>query len=155
MTGIGKRIEQLLSNKNLKRVEFADILNINQAYVTKLIKGERNPSERLIEDICEKFSIRREWLVDGDLPMEANTVSQTLDKITKRYYNDGNETFRAILDVYANLDEKDQESIEKYINLLSQRIAAGISPVNSDMNVTTFMAGEKEEESPAQDAQGE
>lgn len=122
MTGIGKRIEQLLSNKNLKKVEFADILNINQSYVTQLIKEKRNPSERLIEDICEKFSIRREWLVDGNLPMEVETTSQTLDNIAKRYH--GSKTFRVMLDVYARLEPDQQDMVERFVEMLADEFAA-------------------------------
>ena len=122
MTGIGKRIEQLLSNKNLKKVEFADILNINQSYVTQLIKEKRNPSERLIEDICEKFSIRREWLVDGNLPMEVETTSQTLDKIAMRYH--GSKTFRVMQDVYARLEPDQQDMVERFIEMLADEFAA-------------------------------
>lgn len=149
------RIKRIRKQHHLTQTQFGDKIGVKQNTVTAYETGIRTPTDAVILSICREFSVNEKWLREGEGEPFVETTSQTLDKITKRYYKDGNETFRAILDVYANLDEQDQESIEKYIILLSQRIAAGISPVNFDMNVTAFMAGEKGDESPAQDAQGE
>lgn len=62
---VGRRISEIIANLNIKKVEFASRLNIHQSYVTKLESGRSIPSDRLIEDICQKFSINEEWLRYG------------------------------------------------------------------------------------------
>ncbi len=62
---IGTRIAKIIESRNIKKIDFAAELNIAPSYVTKLIKNEGQPSERLIEDICEKMGINRNWLLYG------------------------------------------------------------------------------------------
>lgn len=97
MEPIGDRISKIISNAGIKKVEFARVLNIDQSYVTQLIKGRNNPSERLVEDICQKFSIRKEWLQIG-------TGDMHLQK----------------LDVFLNdpsLDAVDREILQSYVRM--------------------------------------
>lgn len=65
MENIGSRIGLFLSMNHMTKVSFAAKLNINQSYVTKIVNGKQCPSDRLIEDICEKFRLNREWLTTG------------------------------------------------------------------------------------------
>lgn len=62
---ISERILEIINKKKITRTDFANTLNITQAYVSKIINKGAIPSERLIEDICEKFGINKEWLRTG------------------------------------------------------------------------------------------
>lgn len=63
---IGERIAQIIEAKKLKRVQFADELCIDQSYVTQLTTGRRNPSNRLLMSICEKYNVNETWLRTGE-----------------------------------------------------------------------------------------
>ena len=63
---IGERIAQIIETKKLKRVQFADELCIDQSYVTQLTTGRRNPSNRLLMSICEKYNVNETWLRTGE-----------------------------------------------------------------------------------------
>lgn len=65
MNTIGDRLNIILKETNCKKVEFASRLQIDQSYVTQLVKGRRNPSNRLISDICREFHVNGEWLRNG------------------------------------------------------------------------------------------
>ena len=56
-----ERIALLIEESGMTKTAFAQKLNITQPYVSKLLKTG-SPSDRLIEDICEKFEISEEWL---------------------------------------------------------------------------------------------
>ena len=58
MNDLSDRILILLNVEQISRTEFAKMLNVTQAYVSKMINKGAIPSDRLIEDICEKFNVR-------------------------------------------------------------------------------------------------
>ena len=76
---VGERILKFIESRGMKKVEFAKEVGIDQSYITKIASGDRQPSERLIEDICRKFRIRKEWLLDGEEPIYKETVKDVLD----------------------------------------------------------------------------
>nr|DAV53617.1 MAG TPA: helix-turn-helix domain protein [Caudoviricetes sp.] len=71
-----ERILEIISAKKLTKTEFAKRLNVSQAFVSQLCAGAREPSDRTISDICEKFGINEIWLRTGvgemKLPLSQN-----------------------------------------------------------------------------------
>lgn len=65
MECMGERISLLIEKLGITKTAFADKLNITQPYVSKLLKTGK-PSDRLIEDICEKFNVNEDWLRTGE-----------------------------------------------------------------------------------------
>lgn len=50
----------------MKKTEFAQKLNISQAYVSQLCSGIKMPSDRTISDICREFDVNEHWLRTGE-----------------------------------------------------------------------------------------
>lgn len=110
---MGERIELIITDRQIKKVEFAAALDINQSYVTKLIKNEREPSTRLIDAICREFGVRREWLETGLGEM----YTQRNSGIVKQ------------LSAELNLDAKSVEFLENFLQLTAanrQLVIAGL-----------------------------
>ncbi|MTK05666.1 MAG: helix-turn-helix transcriptional regulator [Hungatella sp.] len=63
---INTQIDLLIKKLDIKKVDFAKKLKIDQSYVTRLIKGDNLPSERLIDDICREFNVNKTWLLTGE-----------------------------------------------------------------------------------------
>ena len=120
---VGERINEVIKQKRIRKYKFAEMLKVDDSYVSRIISGKRSPSTRLMDDICEKFGVSRHWLETGEGNMYVESASQTLDAITARYH--GSPTFRAILDVYATLTPQDQDAVERYIRLLAQALEKG------------------------------
>ena len=66
MTTLGERIRMLRGESSQQ--EFADKLSISRQYVALLESGRREPSPVLMDSLCQKFQVRREWLETGKLP---------------------------------------------------------------------------------------
>lgn len=98
---IGERIEQLIDAQGIKKVAFAAALKIDQSYVTKLIKGTNVPSPRLIESICQKFNVRREWLETGEGEMYTHLKNEIIQQLLTEL----------------KLDEKSMEFLENFLRL--------------------------------------
>lgn len=69
MNSINERIAKLIEELQIKKGEFAEKLQISQAFVSQICSGVRQPSDRTISDICREFGIRRQRLEEGIGPM--------------------------------------------------------------------------------------
>ena len=107
MNDLSDRILILLNVEQISRTEFAKMLNVTQAYVSKMINKGAIPSDRLIEDICEKFNVREEWLRYGTGAMHVRlTKDQELAEFTARLYKEEESSFkRRLISVLSNLSE--------------------------------------------------
>lgn len=59
----------------MTKTAFGHVLRVSQQYISKLVK-EGTPSDRLIEDICEKFDINEEWLRTGIGDMKSTSLME-------------------------------------------------------------------------------
>lgn len=58
MQTINDRIGIVLEHSGKSKTAFGESLNVSQQYISKLVRTG-NPSELLIDDICEKYHIRK------------------------------------------------------------------------------------------------
>lgn len=108
---IGERIAMIIENKGAKKIEFAAALNIHQSYVSKLVKGESLPSERLIEDICRKFGVNRYWLEHGEGEMLVRQSSAIIEQLAAEYRLDGKA--RRLVENFLSLSPENREMVIK------------------------------------------
>lgn len=73
MTTLGERIKMLRGESSQQ--DFADKLSITRQYVALLESDKRDPSPLLMDSLCQKFQVRREWLEFGDEPMELKDMA--------------------------------------------------------------------------------
>lgn len=66
MSDFASRVSALLSAKSMKQTDFAEQLKLSQSYVSSMISGRKYPSDRTIQDICDKFNVNEEWLRTGN-----------------------------------------------------------------------------------------
>nr|DAF02366.1 MAG TPA: helix-turn-helix domain protein [Caudoviricetes sp.] len=66
------RILAIINSLDISKSEFANALKVTPAYISKLINKGTIPSDRLIDDICEKYKVNEEWLRTGKGEMFKN-----------------------------------------------------------------------------------
>ncbi len=115
MTQIGERIGKIIEERGISNADFARVLNISPAYVSKLIHRRGIPSERLIEDICEKFDINEEWLNSGRGQMQTErTGEEIIAGFVGRVLRERTDTFqKRFLYRLACMDEEGWENLEE------------------------------------------
>lgn len=69
---LNERISQVIKESGLNKTAFAKRINVTPAAVSQLCSGVNNPSAQTVADICEKFGISKEWLLNGTLPMKTS-----------------------------------------------------------------------------------
>lgn len=123
MNGFGDRIEEIIRKSGEKQASFARRVKIDPSYVTQLIKERRMPSKLLIKAICDEYNVNEEWLVYGRGDMYTETTSKTLDRVARQYSE--SKTFRAILDVYAAMDDESRAALECFIERVADALEMG------------------------------
>lgn len=110
---INAQIDMLIKRLNIKKVEFAKRLKIDQSYVTRLIRGDNEPSERLIDDICREFNVNLLWLKEGKGDMFTVTPQSVVDEIAEDFKLD--DIDKKIIEKYLELSDDQRRVIKEYI----------------------------------------
>ena len=63
---IGKRIGTVIEVLGIKKVQFAERIKVDQSFISQLVSGKRNPSDRTVADICREFNVDENWLRTGE-----------------------------------------------------------------------------------------
>ena len=112
---IGLRISQLIEKLDLKKVEFAEIIKIDQSLISKIISGKRMPSNRTISDICREFDVNEEWLRTGEGSMFIErTKDEELSYLIGKLLSDEEDSFKKrLIAALLKLDESEWATVEK------------------------------------------
>lgn len=103
------RIKQIRNELALSQEDFAKQLNISRNFIWMIEKGEREPSDRTILDICRIFHINEDWLRTGVGDMfSAPTRETEIAEITARLFRAEDVDLRYNLIRLVNLVDDDE-----------------------------------------------
>lgn len=108
METINDRIGIILEESQKTKTAFAESLKVSQQYISKLTKTG-NPSDILIEDICQKYGYSEDWLRNGTPPKKPlDKLSTYLGQIDK-----GNDEFiKDLIVAYMELDPESKKALQ-------------------------------------------
>lgn len=118
MDTFGARLQLVIEQSGLKKIQFADKMGISSAYVSQLCSDIRTPSDRLVADMCREFHIRREWLENGEGPMRLPQPEQDMsyiDILMQDCRSPFPDLVRAILIAYDRASPAGKQAINDYI----------------------------------------
>lgn len=123
MCQIGTRVQQIIEAKSISKTDFANTLNISQAYVSKIINKGGMPSDRLIEDICEKFRIREEWLRTGhgEMFLDLDKKDELVLWASTALRGESEEFRNRFVELLSKLDENDWELLANMAETLAKQ----------------------------------
>lgn len=125
---MNERIKELRSSLKLSQEIFASRIKITRSSVSKLEKGENNPSEQTIALICKQFNVNEEWLKNGtgdmfkEIPEEDETAILLSDLLEDNGETPLYETIKGIIRTYQQLDPKSQSILNEIINKCHENI---------------------------------
>lgn len=118
---IRKRIKELRKTTlSLTQGEFSKEINISRSNLANIESGLINVTDRVINDICSKFSVSENWLRTGEGEMfEAKTRSEEIviwaAKLAQKENSDFPKRFAAML---TNLNDEEWRTLEKMALML-------------------------------------
>lgn len=112
---INDRIKLLRKKKDMNQGEFGKAIGLKQGAISKLEKPGNAVVDQNIQLICEKFQVRREWLVDGIGEMFAErTKKDELMEWAERVSQSPHDSFPyRLADALARLDEPQWKMLEQ------------------------------------------
>lgn len=112
---INDRIKLLRKKKDMNQGEFGKAIGLKQGAISKLEKPGNAVVDQNIQLICEKFQVRREWLVDGIGEMFAErTKKDELMEWAERVSQSPHDSFPyRLAEVLAKLDEPQWKMLEQ------------------------------------------
>ena len=118
---MNERIKELRTFLKLSQEVFASRIKITRSSVSKLEKGENNPSEQTITLICKQFNVSEEWLKNGigemfkGIPEEDETAALLSDLLEDNGETPLYETIKGIIRTYQQIDPKSQSILNDII----------------------------------------
>ena len=116
------RIEFIIKKANIKKVDFANRLNVSQAFVSQMCSGVAKPSDRTIADICREFGCDEVWLRTGEgEPFRQETRQEQIMRFAVQTIKGSDEFRKSFVSMLAKLDPEDWENLSKiYRKLLEE-----------------------------------
>ena len=112
---INARIKQLRKKKKLNQTEFGSVIGLKNSAISKMEQEGSVVVDQNIQLICEKFQVRRDWLVDGTGEMFAErTKKDELMEWAERVSQSPHDSFPyRLAEVLAKLDEPQWQMLEQ------------------------------------------
>ena len=123
MDAFGERIENLIKQLGITKTKFAEKLSVSQPYISKIIISGYVPSDRLIEDICEKFNANEKWLRSGEGEMFIRkTRSETIADFMVDMLNEEEPSYkRRLIEALAELSTDEWKLLENITLKLAEK----------------------------------
>lgn len=127
---IGERIKAIRKEKNLTQTAFAERVKVSFGSISKLERGETNPSAQTIDLICREFNVSEAWLRDGIGDMNesepANEDEDLIERTAGKYGLTAEET--EILRIYLEIGSNGRTLIKKHVLRLLREALENESP---------------------------
>ena len=109
---MNERIRELRKMLGINQSEFADTLNLKQNSISLIEVGKRNPSDRTISDICQKFNVSESWIRNGTGDVFIKTPSSTIEKLKEEFHLD--DFTCSFVYEYLKLGEEKRNAVQEF-----------------------------------------
>ena len=114
---IGKRIGTVIEVLGIKKVQFAERIKVDQSFISQLVSGKRNPSDRTVADICREFNVDENWLRtgEGEMFVQLSEDAEFIQILSEIEVSD-DDFIKALLRSYWRLSDNEKAAIHKLVN---------------------------------------
>ena len=121
MQSVSDRLRVAIESRKVQQKDLAEKTNIAPQYLSAILGGKRNASERLIKDICTELHISPEWVKNGTGNMEPDpSREQLIAETVANVLNDKPGSFQErVIKLLASLTYEEKVLLENIINTLS------------------------------------
>lgn len=133
MNKIGERLKQLRDERGYSQREWANIMQVTQAFVSKVESGESNPNYDMISLLKTRYpEVNLEWLFTGTAsPQAAVIIKHELERLSvmEQMLADKERIIKTKDDVIQLKDDMIQYLKSKFYQMTGVEFGALIEPV--------------------------
>lgn len=120
---IEDRVLIIREKKELSQEEFGERIGVTKSTISLIERKLRNPSERVIRDICREFNVNEDWLRNGTGEMFIEVPEEAEFEAAAAELSKNNDVLamQAVIQ-YWKLDEASREAVRKYVKNLCDNI---------------------------------
>ena len=113
---IGQRIREIRKHYGLNQTDFGERIGLKQTAIGLYENDQRGVADRTILIICEKYSVREEWLRDGIEPMFVESDSTIVSQLSSEYGLDAFE--KVLIEGFLKMKPEERAVIKTYVRNL-------------------------------------
>lgn len=118
---MNERLKKIRLMNTMSQEEFGKKIGIeSRAHISALENGNRNITDRIINDVCREFYINPEWLRygTGDMNIKPNDkLSMYVSEIT-----DSDDDFiKDLIEVYMELDQTSKDALKEIARKMAEK----------------------------------
>lgn len=119
----GERVKEIRKNLGLTMEKFGAQLGVGRTAISNIENDNRNLTDQMALSICREFNVNEEWIRTGTGEMFVPlTRSEAIARFAGELMKDEEESFRRqLIEVLAQLDEKEWEVLEGIAKKLAQK----------------------------------
>lgn len=117
MAAINDRIAWCVKDSKLTKTAFAEKINVSQSFISRLVSGEKVPSDRTIADICREFNISELWLRTGEgEPHIQRDEDEEFLEVMEQIHMSDDDLIKRIIKAYWFMEDDEKAAIRKLID---------------------------------------
>lgn len=125
MATLADRVLEIRKARGLSQAAFAEQLNLSQNFIWMVEKGQREPSDRTISDICRIFGVNPVWLKTGiGEPFAPQSRESRITDILSKAIDGASTSRDRLIRALARLPDDAFPLIEQYILEAAENIQA-------------------------------
>lgn len=109
------RLCELISELGISQMQFGRRLGLSRASVSKWIKGNNDPSESTIRQICQEYGVSYIWLKRGDGDMFVEKGSSEINT----YYNLDDDDMK-LINYYSSLSQESKKMVKAIVQTFKE-----------------------------------
>jgi transcriptional regulator with XRE-family HTH domain len=114
---INDRIAWCVKDSKLTKTAFAEKINVSQSFISRLVSGEKVPSDRTIADICREFNISELWLRTGEgEPHIQRDEDEEFLEVMEQIHMSDDDLIKRIIKAYWFMEDDEKAAIRKLID---------------------------------------
>ena len=109
---INGRIKEIRTSLGLTQAEFGNHIGLKQNTVGQIENAQRGVTDRTILLICEKYSVREDWLRNGTGEMFVQSDNTIVSEVAALYHLEDME--KEILRIFLELDANQRAAVKDF-----------------------------------------
>lgn len=123
MDAINKRFRDVYKMTGLSQEAFAKAIKRGRGEISNVVYGKNAPKDNVIDAVCERFGVRREWLLTGEGEMlEPRTREEEIAELVGQTLNGSNDFKLAVIRMICTRSEKELEVLEAALRAVCDNI---------------------------------